>query len=158
MEHDEIFSLLDWNQTSDNQKKGRILAQSVQDITIFFQPLSPYGKRIWENCAKIVSQKKDDELVPYLEKMFDWLQDYNWPGAQEIFNRLLSFSGQKILTSFLNRYHKAVDMKNEDGHMWLDNLAPLLDNDNLKKLLPSDIIRTLLPYYQQPGWWYVDES
>lgn len=44
---------------------------------------------MWNNCAKILSDKSDEELSPYLPELFRWLKDLNWPGAICIYDRLI---------------------------------------------------------------------
>lgn len=46
-------------------------------------------KNVWNNCAKILSDKSDEELSPYLPELFRWLKDLNWPGAICIYDRLI---------------------------------------------------------------------
>ena len=62
----DIMDLLDWNQSAENQAKGRALAQDIECINVFLQPCSPYGKTVWENCAEILSGKTNEERFPYL--------------------------------------------------------------------------------------------
>lgn len=67
----------------------------IKDLSIFMRPYVPgfnKSKRVWENCARILYHKSDEELMPYLEQMFEWLQDLNWPGALIISKRLYEFS------------------------------------------------------------------
>lgn len=88
---DYIMELLDWNNTQEKQLFGVELAQNVKCISAFLQPAIPYGKRVWDNCAKILANRTDDELYPYLHELFEWLQDLNWPGAICILNRIRNF-------------------------------------------------------------------
>ena len=62
-------------------------AQKIKHLSVLFQPIE--SKSIWENCAKVLASKCNIELVPYLYLMFEWLRDFNWPGADIMFNRLL---------------------------------------------------------------------
>ena len=90
---DSILEMLDWNCSQDTQLEGRRLGMNVKCVNTFMQPGAPYGKRIWENCAKIVASKSDEVLQYYLRELFDWIQDLNWPGAIEIKNRLMQYPG-----------------------------------------------------------------
>lgn len=85
---DYIMNLLDWKNSMAKQNQGIRLAQGVKCINVFFQPNIPYGKRVWENCAKVLSQKTNEELSPYLIEMMEWLQDMNWPGASCIYEKI----------------------------------------------------------------------
>ena len=93
---DYIMQLIDWNNSIKKQLKGIKLAQDVKCINVFLQPSSPYGKNTWENCAKILSEKTDKELSPYLIDLMEWLQDMNWPGAFCICERLQRFRDEPL--------------------------------------------------------------
>ena len=88
---DDILELLDWNRSSEEQSQGRTLAQEVKCLNVFLQPRLPYGIRVWDNCAKILVEKTDQELSPYLMELLVWLQDLNWPGAWTILERLQNY-------------------------------------------------------------------
>ena len=90
---DSILEMLDWNCSQDTQSEGRRLGLRVKCINTFMQPGAPYGKRIWENCARIVASKGDEILQYYLLELFEWIQDLNWPGAIVIRNRLMQYRG-----------------------------------------------------------------
>ena len=133
---DEIYSMLDWNKPLYIQEMGRKLALYSNNISDFLQPLTPmYNKNIWENCAKVLSEKTDDVLEPYLKELLEWLQDINWPGALIIFERLKVFSGNKLKKPFLDSLTIATNIKNEEGVMWVYYLSKLLENDELKSEL-----------------------
>ena len=86
---DYIMDLLDWNNSKEDQERGVKLAESVKCINVFLQPNSyRYGKNVWDNCAKILSARPDEELSPYLTELLKWLRDMNWPGAFCILERL----------------------------------------------------------------------
>ena len=85
---DYVMNLLDWNNSIEKQAEGIKLAHNIKCINIFLQPGYPYGKRVWENCAKILSERTNEELSPYLLQLMTWLQDMNWPGAFCILDRL----------------------------------------------------------------------
>jgi hypothetical protein len=85
---DSIFSMLSWDSDERTQQEGIREAQKIEHLSILFQPIE--SKSVWENCARIISSKNDDILEQYLFLMFEWLQDINWPGAEIIFDRLLS--------------------------------------------------------------------
>ena len=83
---DTIFSMLESSNDKQTQLKGIEEARKVKQISVFFRPKG--RKEIWENCAKIISEKSDSELEAYLYDMFVWLQDMCWPGADIIYDRL----------------------------------------------------------------------
>ena len=86
---DYIMSLLDWGNSIEKQEEGIKLAQNIECINVFLQPRSKnYNKNVWDNCAKILSARSNEELFPYIIELMEWLQDMNWPGAFCIFDRL----------------------------------------------------------------------
>lgn len=124
---DYIMSLLDWNESSENQEKGIELAKEVECINVFIQPISKsFNKNVWDNCAKILSSKSDEELYPYLIEIFAWLQDLNWPGANIIYSRLIDFNNNEWFKSAINqsiKYSQSID-----DVVWESNLKSLLNN------------------------------
>lgn len=154
---DYIMSLIDWNKSDNEQVDGIKMAEGVENISVFLQPCNEkYNKNVWDNCAKILSKRTDDELSPYLVELLEWLQDLNWPGALVILDRLKVFSGEKLKKPFIDLFTYAVDLNNEEGLMWLDYLSELLDNEQLKAELPKEIIEKLQEHYQNWGFWYDD--
>ncbi len=121
---DKIMDMIDWNNPCEIQKKGRILANNVKCIDAFFQPLnSQYNKNVWDNCAIIISEKSDEELHPYLFKMFEWILDMNWPGALCIWNRLKEYKDKEWFNYVLNECIKEAKALKED--IWLSNLIEI---------------------------------
>ena len=112
---DYIMGLLDGSNPEDEQNKGLELAKDVKCINVFMQPKSPYGKRVWENCAKVLSTKSDDELKIYFADLFMWLQDMTWPGAYIIYDRLLSASNEEIEYAYKI---SAEDAKQTNDTVW----------------------------------------
>lgn len=99
---DYIMSLLDWNNPQSDQEKGRELAKDVECINVFFRPLGEhFNKNVWENCARILAERSDRELRPYLSSLLSWLEDMNWPGADIILKRLKAFSADSVLHLYL---------------------------------------------------------
>lgn len=121
---DYIMGLLDWNNPSEMQLVGRRLAQDVHYIHVFLQPCSKkINKNVWDNCALILSERTDEELSPYLDDLFAWLQDMNWPGAFCIFERLKRFKRTKQYDDKLQDcIHQAQILGDES---WLNILQEL---------------------------------
>ena len=121
---DYIMSLLDWNNDTAEQERGIMLARDVKCFSVFFQPRCyPYGKNVWDNCARIISERSDNELKSYLTDMMEWLQDMNWPGALCILDRLRKYAKTPSYDSVLNAcFGKA---KAENDYVWWNNLQML---------------------------------
>lgn len=118
----EIYKMLDWNQDENTQLKGIECANKMDDIAAFIQPIVPnYSKNIWDNCAKILCLKTDDELMPYLRTLFEWMQDMNWPGAFTICDRINAFKNKKAVDAVKAECERIAD--ETDDLVWLKNLA-----------------------------------
>lgn len=127
----QIYQMLDYKNSIDIQERGKQLARKITDLSLLITP--PASPSVWEQCAIILSEKTDDELVPYLTSILQWLYDLNWPGALTILNRLKNFSGKQLKKSFIDSVVRAINSHDEEGMMWLDYLSELLDNKELKK-------------------------
>ena len=120
---DYIMELIDWNNSIEEQALGIRLARDVKCINAFLQPQSPYGKNGWDNCAKILSERTNEELAPYLIELMEWLQDMNWPGAFCILDRLKKMTGDSLFEYLYNsslKYAKALE-----DDVWESNLKML---------------------------------
>lgn len=140
---DEIMNMLDWNNPVEIQEKGVILGGKVRCINVFLQPgHEGHKKNVWENCAKILYQKSDEELRPYLFRLLEWLEDSNWPGYFIILKRLLNY---KDMDSLVFNIEESVKIaKGVENDVWLINLTELLNNTGIKKKLSRDIRQILL--------------
>ena len=123
---DYIMSLLDWNNDIAEQERGIMLARDVKCFSAFFQPRCyPYGKNVWDNCARIISERSDNELKSYLTDMMEWLQDMNWPGAFCILERVKKYEGRGLL---MNAYANCLKCaKALDDETWEDNLKMIFE-------------------------------
>lgn len=109
---DYIMSLLDWNKSATDQAAGIKMAEKIENINVFVQPCNKnYNKNVWDNCAKILFKRTDEELSPYLIELLTWLQDLNWPGALCVFDRLQKYEDKVSYSRALDtclKYAKAV--------------------------------------------------
>ena len=117
---DYIMELLDWNNSMEKQSQGIQLARSVKCINVFLQPGTPYGKRVWDNCAKILAEKTDEELSFYLVELLEWLQDLNWPGAFCILDRLQRYANNSSYNIAFNICIKYAQALQDD--VWENNM------------------------------------
>ena len=128
---DEIYDLFTWDSTytpeeySRREQQGLELAKGAQYLFPFLQPFLPNGKSksVWEPCAKVIADRSDEELVPYLSFLFEWLQDLNWPGALCVYERLAQFTDSSSFehaVSICVKYARAIEDVN-----WLNTLKAL---------------------------------
>jgi len=149
-----IYQMLNKKSAPKIQEEGFALANTIDDLSLLIMPPAPPS--VWESCAQILFEKPDEVLEPYLDRLLEWLQDLNWPGAAVILSRLKTVSGGKLKRLIVDRVTDANNLKNEEGMMWLDNLSELLDNTELKELLPTAIVETLQKHYKNTGFWRND--
>ncbi len=123
---DTIMGMLSCDREESVQEEGRKLAKNIESLGAFIQPMSiHFNENVWENCALIISERTDRELLRYSGELFMWLQDLNWPGAKCVFDRLKFFQGEEKY--WLNRY---VDSRLkyiccEEDKSWKNNLQEL---------------------------------
>lgn len=101
----QLFHMLSWNSDDETQTAGIREAQKIEYLSVLFQPVESKG--VWENCAKVIAGKPDEILSKYTFRMFEWLQDMNWPGAQIIWDRLLKMPANMISSAFQYSLKKA---------------------------------------------------
>lgn len=151
----KIYKMLNWHSRFGDQLQGIKLARKLDDLSLLILPYANgESKSVWENCARALYEISDERLEKYLSSLLEWLQDFNWPGALIILDRLKNFSGKKLEKPFIDRFTYAKNLNNEEGLMWLDNLSELLDNEELKSELPKSIIEILQKHYKNWGFWY----
>lgn len=154
IEFNEIMKMLNCKNDIETQELGIQLASKLNCIDVFIQPDNYGNKGVWENCAKIIATKNDNELEPYLINLLNWLQDINWPGALIILKRLKNYQGIQLVKNLELIIDTANTMNNEDGLMWLDYLSELLDNQNLKNKLSKKHSSILKKHYHNWCYWY----
>ena len=109
MNIDKIFYMMSSRNDSNTLKRGIEEAKKIKNFSILILPqLVCESKWVWENCAKVLAYKSDSELLRYYHKLFEWIKDMNWPGADIIWNRLRTVSWMQLEDSFDFCYNIAV--------------------------------------------------
>ncbi|MDO4649970.1 MAG: DUF5071 domain-containing protein [Eubacteriales bacterium] len=123
---DTIMGMLSCDREESVQEEGRKLAKNIESIGAFTQPRSiHFNENVWDNCALILSERTDQELIRYSEELLMWIQDLKWPGARCIFNRLKIFQGEEKdwLSGDIDTYLKYACC--EENRSWKNNLQEL---------------------------------
>lgn len=121
---DRIMDMLDWNNPPEVQEEGRRLSRGIRCINVFLQPShSGHSKNVWDNCATILAERTDQELNPYLDRLFEWLMDMNWPGAFCILDRLKKYGDMDSFPFALNNCIAEAEALKEET--WLYTLREL---------------------------------
>lgn len=142
----EIYKMLDENVEQEIQDKGIELACKIGGIEKYILPLYPsYDKNIWENCAKILEQKTDKELEPYLMELLEWLQDLNWPGAFKILSRLKRIDGKMLAKPYTKTFTLILN-RDKENQEWGDVLSALIENKSLADELPQTLYLKIKKY------------
>lgn len=117
---DKIFEYLSWDSNNEIQKRGIELASNINNLSVLIMPIE--NKSIWENCAKVLVNKSDEELELYFIKLFEWLKDMNWPGAYLIYDRLICVSPEKFVPTYQYSLSAAKQMQDRIWEMVLKDL------------------------------------
>ena len=117
---DKIFEYLSWDSNNEIQKRGIELASNINNLSVLIMPIE--NKSIWENCAKVLISKSDEELELYFFDLFEWLKDMNWPGAYLIYDRLICVSTEKFLPAYQYSLSAAKQMEDRIWEMVLKDL------------------------------------
>ena len=123
---DDIFGYLSWNNAPEVQSMGIEMAKKIKFLSVLIMPIG--DKSVWENCAKVLASKSDDELDRYFIKLFEWIKDMNWPGADIIYRRLSLVPSQKIMWAY--KYSVSIAEQTHDdiwnlvlSDFYIDNLS-----------------------------------
>ncbi len=120
----EIIKMLSEYNSEEVQQKGIELAKNTY-IGHLIQPcVDGETKSLWENCAKAISERTDDELKLWLLPCSFWLQDMNHPGAEIIAERLKAFFSKEKLMQEKRKAIKIAEIIGDEE--WLDNLKEWL--------------------------------
>ena len=122
---DTIFKMLSWNSSEKEQLRGIDEAKKIEYLSVLFQPIE--DKSVWENCAKVISSKSDNELKKYMNNMFEWIKDMNWPGAFCILDRLKRMINEPLYQHSYNICLKCA--KALEDETWETNLG-MIEKDN----------------------------
>lgn len=121
MDIDEIFELLNEQNSDAIQHIGIENAQHVKTVSVFVQPVSEkIGMEVWENCAKVLSSRTDQELKPILYKLLCWLKDTTMPGAITIAKRLHSYNRDDYFSMILRIAMRTAQEQNDQD--WFQDI------------------------------------
>ncbi|WP_169083976.1 DUF5071 domain-containing protein [Paenibacillus sp. PL91] len=103
-----------------------------------YSELIPKTKSDYERVA-LLKEAEKEKILPILPQLLEWLQDMNWPIAQDIEDIILKYE-EHLIT------HIRVVMKSNDGgwkYFLLHGLITRLSNEILLELKP-DLVRMKL--------------
>ena len=119
-----IFELFDCTRPKAKQQRGLDLSRHEKCLSVFIRPGYPYGEKIWENCAKAIALRTDQELYYNKFSLLEWLQDSTWPGAACVWHRLQNYKDKADLRQSLSLcLQKAQRLGMES---WHENLSDFI--------------------------------
>ena len=151
----KIMDMLDCNMPPSIHRKGLSSASNIENIAPFIRPQTPqHNENVWEYCASVVAERKDEELEPYLPTLLEWMGDLSWTGAEILLDKLKHYSGENLEKPFVDRFNDLKALNAAEGKRGLDALSQFLENEKLKAKLPQPIIEELQKHYDDVGVWY----
>ena len=152
-ENNKILEMLDLNNDSAIQEKGIAEAEKIPDFSFLFRPTYP-GKNVWQNCAKVICKKSDEELDSYLTNMFEWLEEEKYcfrnDGCMIICERLRKIEPQLLKIPLEKALKKALAEKN---FRLLDSCCVFLSYDNpvVEKIIDPKLLQKIDDLYDILG-------
>lgn len=118
---DEVLNMISSNNPKEIQEEGIKLASNIKFLGNFFNPIVTKTKQdVLENCAKIIYEKSDEEISPYLFEYFLWIKNFTSPGAKIIAERLRKYKNKNNLKT--NRKIAIKIAKIIGDKQWLKNI------------------------------------
>lgn len=97
--------------------------------------LVPSSKTDFEACANLAAAN-DEQIMPFIDSLLEWLQDMNWPIAPLVQKRL-----SKLGTELVMPVRKVLNGSDNVWKYWLiSTLLPLV-KDEINKALSVEIQR-----------------
>lgn len=98
--------------------------------------LQPISKSYWRNAAIVLKTIGYPGVKPIIQELLEWIQDMNWPGAQEIVDLLITVDDEIV------PYVRKV-LKSGDGIwiIWLLSEVVSKWNTELKKQIKDDLYK-----------------
>ena len=128
-----LYEMLDEEQPTEVQEEAIREARKIKSLSVLMQPVE--YKWSWENCAKVICEKTDEELNSYTYEMLEWLQDLNWPGAFLIMERLEKMDPQLLVYDAIYKVKQALLLKDNE---WLTYMSYLLKNKKFYDALSEE--------------------
>jgi len=141
-EVDFFISVLKKKTKEDEEKIIRKFSSDKYDCEMFLQK---GFSTFWRLGAKILKNKPYEILNKHLDKFFEWQQDANWPGFDDVQDILLSTPEDDFILGFKKHFKRAIDADDED---WVYNLTVLLRKRGIaiEKIDDQEIYNILKEY------------
>lgn len=98
------------------------------DLRLLIQPLG--DKAYWENAALVLREIGYPKIRLVIPELLEWLADLNWPGANTIFELLLTVDNEVLTDNLVNALKKARD---RNDFIWIDAMKELLEAKGIER-------------------------
>ncbi len=138
MNIDTILEMMNSNNPISEQTDGMNEAMKVRCLSVFLRPHSKnIGRNTWKNCALVLSQKSDEELLPIADDLLEWVDDCTLPGALIIAARLHNMVGNEKFDLMLKTKMRIAKKLEEDD--WYDGLESFVLHGDFSGFKTEDL-------------------
>lgn len=134
-----LLKMMDDDQDQETQNQAVDLAKKDENIEFWIQP-DGY-KYSWDNCARVIIEKKDKELAPYMSLLLKWLQDLNWPASLTAFSKSLIMN---LGSTCFKRSKTSNEATQNNDLAWIEFLSELTESKTILEGLDENVKKTLL--------------
>lgn len=113
---------LSWD-SSDEAKKRAVNGLLLIDDKDMHLLLQPSGKGVWDGAAEVITMIGYPRVKVILSGLLEWLQDMNWPGAQQIAEFLRSIGSPVV------PHIREILKQHPDDEIWIYWLFELFIDD-----------------------------
>ena len=122
-EFNELIDRLSWNEDPVGQNEAIALLVAAGDRLDLSLVLQKGDKSCWQNEARVIQVLGYPRFREVIPAMLEWLQDLNWPGANEIVEALARMP-KDALAGYISQAAERA-MAEEDAE-WLVGLQHLV--------------------------------
>lgn len=132
---------LDWQNEASVQSAAidQLVTIDDNDIGLLIQPFG--NKACWENAALVLQKIGYPRIGAVTPALLRWLADLNWPGANVVFELLLSVDNEVLIGNLNNALRMA---KAENDFMWIDAMKELLVAKKIEEYFETPEMQEIL--------------
>lgn len=115
MKKEEVFKLisdLSWDNSEEMQFQSIDKLKYIEDDYIKYLIL-PDNYKCWENASKVLLEIGFPRLNSYIDRLFNWFEDCNWPGCMNILSLLCRVEFKVLLPHIITYLKQSIINKDE---------------------------------------------
>ncbi len=116
---EQAIEKLSWNAPVKDQKEAIAFLAANIGCEIHRLVMPKNSKEYWDNAAIVLQSVNKDLLAQKTPFLLEWIKDTNWPGAETIFNLVLTLDQSKLIPHL--RDAKILAIKDNDEE-WLEKI------------------------------------